>query len=148
MGIPDHLTCLLRNLYAGQEATIRTVHRTMDWFQVGKGVLQGSILSPCLFNFYNIDVDGEDRSIDEEVIKPNASATLNFLKNSTFHNIGYDAGSDLLPDNTKGGRVCSLVNPVDILIDGATFKDNKGKGIFFTPISGCKGGINHVHVYM
>ena len=52
MGIPDHLTCLLRNLYAGQEATLRTVHETTDWFQIGKGVLQGCILSPCLFNFY------------------------------------------------------------------------------------------------
>ena len=52
MGIPDHLTCLLRNLYAGQEATVRTGHGTTDWFQIGKGVCQGSILSPCLFNFY------------------------------------------------------------------------------------------------
>ena len=52
MGIPDHLTCLLRNLYAGQEATVRTVHGTTDWFQIGKGVHQGCILSPCLFNFY------------------------------------------------------------------------------------------------
>ena len=52
MGIPDHLTCLLRNLYAGQEATVRTGHGTTDWFQIGKGVRQGSILSPCLFNFY------------------------------------------------------------------------------------------------
>ena len=52
MGIPDHLTCLLRNLYAGQEATVRTGHRTTDWFQIGKGVRQGCILSPCLFNFY------------------------------------------------------------------------------------------------
>ena len=50
MGIPDHLTCLLRNLYAGQEATVRTGHGTMDWFQTGKGVCQGCILSPCLFN--------------------------------------------------------------------------------------------------
>ena len=50
MGIPDHLTCLLRNLYAGQEATIRTGHGTTDWFQIGKGVHQGCILSPCLFN--------------------------------------------------------------------------------------------------
>ena len=49
---PDHLTCLLRNLYAGQEATIRTGHGTMDWFQIGKGVHQGCILSPCLFNLY------------------------------------------------------------------------------------------------
>ena len=52
MGIQDHLTCLLRNLYAGQEATVRTGHRTTDWFQIGKGVHQGCILSPCLFNFY------------------------------------------------------------------------------------------------
>ena len=50
MGIPGHLTCLLRNLYAGQEATIRTGHRTTDWFQIGKGVCQGCVLSPCLFN--------------------------------------------------------------------------------------------------
>ena len=52
MGIPDHLTCLLRNLYAGQEAKVRTGHGTTDWFQIGKGVRQGCILSPCLFNFY------------------------------------------------------------------------------------------------
>ena len=53
MGIPDHLTCLLRNLYAGQEATARTGYGTTDWFQTGKGVCQGGILSPCLFNFYS-----------------------------------------------------------------------------------------------
>uniref|UniRef100_A0AC11DZ95 Uncharacterized protein n=7 Tax=Ovis aries TaxID=9940 RepID=A0AC11DZ95_SHEEP len=52
MGIPDHLTCLLRNLYAGQEATVTTGHGTTDWFQIGKGICQGCILSPCLFNFY------------------------------------------------------------------------------------------------
>ena len=52
MGIPDHLTCLLRNLYAGQKATVRTGHGTTDWFQIGKGVRQGCILSPCLFNLY------------------------------------------------------------------------------------------------
>ena len=52
MGIPDHLTCLLRNLYAGQEAKVRTGHGTTDWFQIGKRVRQGCILSPCLFNFY------------------------------------------------------------------------------------------------
>jgi len=63
MGIPDHLTCLLRNMYAGQEATGRTGHGTMDWFQIGKGVYQGCILSPCLFNLYaecimqNADLD-------------------------------------------------------------------------------------------
>ena len=52
MGIPDHLTCFLRNVYAGQEATVRTGHRPTDWFQIGKGVCQGSMLSPCLFNLY------------------------------------------------------------------------------------------------
>ena len=52
MGISDHLTCLLRNLYAGQEATVGTGHGTTDWFQIGKGVCQGCILSPCLFNLY------------------------------------------------------------------------------------------------
>ena len=52
MGMPDHLTCLLRNLYAGQEATVRTGHGTTDWFQIGKGVRQGCVLSPCLFNLY------------------------------------------------------------------------------------------------
>ena len=52
MGIPDHLTCLLGNLYAGQEATVRTGHGTTDWFQIGKGVCQGCILSPCLLNLY------------------------------------------------------------------------------------------------
>ena len=52
MGITDHLTCLLRNLYSGQEATVTTRHGTMDWFQIGKGVHQGCILSPCLFKFY------------------------------------------------------------------------------------------------
>ena len=56
MGIPDHLTCLLRNLYAVQEATVRTGHGTTDWFQIGKGVRQGCILSPCLFNFYAEDI--------------------------------------------------------------------------------------------
>ena len=52
IGIPDHLTCLLRNLYAGQDATVRTGHESMDWFQIGKGVHQGCILSPCLFNLH------------------------------------------------------------------------------------------------
>ena len=54
MGIPDHMTCVLRNLYARQEATVRTGHGTTDWFQIGKGVHQDCILSPCLFNFYAV----------------------------------------------------------------------------------------------
>ena len=61
MGIPNHLTCLLRNLYTGQEATVRTGHGTMDWFQTGKGVRQGCILSPCLFNLYAEYIIGNAR---------------------------------------------------------------------------------------
>ena len=70
MGIPDHLTCILRNLHAGQEATVRTGHGTMDWFQIGKGIHQGCILSPCLFNFYeeyimqNAGVDEAEAGIE------------------------------------------------------------------------------------
>ena len=69
MGIPDHLICLLRNLYAGQEATLRTGHGTTDWFQIGKGVYQGCKFSPCLFNLYeeyimrNIGLDGAQAGI-------------------------------------------------------------------------------------
>ena len=69
MGIPDHLTCLLRNLYAVQEATVRTGHETADWFQIGKGVHQGSVLLPCLFNLYaehimqNARMDGAQTGI-------------------------------------------------------------------------------------
>ena len=64
MGIPDHLACLLRNLYAGQEATVRTGHGTMDWFQIGKGVHQGSILSSCSFNLY-ADYIMQNAGLDE-----------------------------------------------------------------------------------
>ena len=64
MGIPDHLICLLRNLYVGQEATVRTGHGTADWFQIGKGVHQGCILSPCLFNLYAEYITGNAR-LDE-----------------------------------------------------------------------------------
>ena len=64
MGIPNHLTCLLRILYAAQKATVRTGHGTTDWFQIGKGVCQGYILSPCLFNFY-VEYIMRDSGLDE-----------------------------------------------------------------------------------
>ena len=64
MGIPDHLICLLRNLYAGQEATVRTGHGTTDWFQIWKGVCQVCILSPCLFNLYAVYIMG-NAGLDE-----------------------------------------------------------------------------------
>ena len=65
MGIPGHLTCLLRNLYAGQEVTVRTEHGATDWIQIGKGVRQGCILSPCLFNFY-AEYIMRNAALDEE----------------------------------------------------------------------------------
>ena len=64
MGIPDHLTCLLRNLYVGQEATVRTGHGTTDWFQIWKRIYQGCILSPCLFNLYAENIK-QNAGLDE-----------------------------------------------------------------------------------
>ena len=64
MGIQDHLTCLLRNLYAGQEATVRTGHGTTDWFQIRKGIYQGCILSPCLFNLYDAEYIMQNARLD------------------------------------------------------------------------------------
>ena len=109
--------------------------------------------------FANIDVDGEHARVDCEVIRPNSGAKINFLSGAVFHNIGYvedasenekespynpdhtDVGPGTgIPDNFIGGVVCSLVDPVTILVDGATFCDNNGKGIFFTPINGGMGG--------
>ena len=68
MGIPDHLICLLRNLYAGQEATVRTGYGTTDWFQIGKGVCQGCILSPCLFNLH-AEYITQNAGLDEAQLK-------------------------------------------------------------------------------
>ena len=69
MGIPEHLTCLLRNLYTGKEETVRTGHGTMDWFQIGKGVHQGCILSPCLFNFYAKYIMSNVRLDESQAVK-------------------------------------------------------------------------------
>ena len=81
MGIPDHLICLLRNLYAGQEATVKTGHGTMDWFQVGKGVCQGCILSPCLFNLY-AECNMQNAGLEE------AQAGIKITERN-FNNLGY-----------------------------------------------------------
>ena len=80
MGIPDHLTCLLRNLYAGQEATVRTERGTTDWFQIGKGVRQGCILSPCLFNFYAEYIIRSARLDEAQVGIRNARRNINNLR--------------------------------------------------------------------
>ena len=80
MGIPDPLTCLLRNLYAGQEATVRTGHGTTDWFQIGKGVHQGCILSPCLFNLYAEYIIRNDRVDEAQAGMKIAGRNINHLR--------------------------------------------------------------------
>ena len=80
MGIPDHLTCLLRNLYAGQEATVKTGHETTNWFQIGKGVYQGCILSPCLFNLYAEYITQNARLDEEQAAIKIAGRNINNLR--------------------------------------------------------------------
>ena len=91
MGIPDHLTCLLRNLYAGQEATVRTGHGTTDWFQRGKGVCQGYILSPCLFNLYTEYIMRND-GLDVARIK---------IARKNINNLRYADDTTLLEENKE-----------------------------------------------
>ena len=80
MRMPDPLTCLLRNLYAGQEATVRTGHGTTDWFQIGKGVHQGCILSPCLFNLYAEYIIRNDRVDEAQAGMKIAGRNINHLR--------------------------------------------------------------------
>ena len=91
MGIPDHLTYLLRNLYAGQEATVRTAHGTTDWFQIGKGVRQGCILSPCLLNLYA-------EYIMQNVRLDEAQAGLKTVERN-INNLRYAHGTTLMAES-------------------------------------------------
>ena len=93
MEIPDHLTWLLRNLYAGQEATVRTGHETTDWFQIGKGVLQGCILSPCLFNLY-AEYIMRNAGLDE------AQAGIK-VAGRNINNLGYADDTTLMAENEE-----------------------------------------------
>ena len=92
MGIPDHLTCLLRNLYAGHKATVRTGHGTTDWFQIGKGVPQGCILSPCLFNSY-AEYIMRNAGLDE------AQAGIKIAKN--INNLRYADDTTLMAESEE-----------------------------------------------
>ena len=101
MGIPGHLTCLLRNLYAGQEATVRTGHGTTHWFQIGKGVCQGCILSPCLFNLY-----AEKKKLYAEYIMRNAGleeaqAGIKVAGRNISH-LRYADDTTLMAENGRG----------------------------------------------
>ena len=102
MGIPDHLTCLLRNLYAGQEATVRTGHGTTDWFQIGKGIHQGCISSPCLFNL-NAEYIMRKGGLEE------AQAGIKIAgRNINLHNLRYADDTTLMAESEE-----ELKKPLD-----------------------------------
>ena len=96
MGIPDHLTCLLRNLYAGKEATVRTGHGTTDWFQIGKGVRQGCILSPCLFNLCALYIMRNAELDEAQAEIKIARRNINNLKYTITHMAESEEGKSLL----------------------------------------------------
>ena len=104
MGIPEHLTCLLRNLYAGQEATVRTGHGTTDWFQIGKGVCQSCILSPCLFNLY-----GEYIMRNPGLEETQAGTKI---AGRNINNVRYADGTTLLAENEE--ELKSLLTKVKV----------------------------------
>ena len=93
MGISDHLTCLLRNLYADQKATVRTRHGTTDWFQIGKGVRQGCILSPCLFNFYAEYI--------MQNVRPDEAQTGIMIAGKNINNLRYADDTTLMAESKK-----------------------------------------------
>ena len=93
IGIPDHLTCLLRNLYASQEAIVRTGHGTTDWFQIGKGVHQGCILSPCLFNLYAEYIE-RNAGLDE------TQAGIKIARRN-INNLRYEDDTTLMEENEE-----------------------------------------------
>ena len=96
MAIPDHLTCLLRNLYADQEATVRTGHGTTDWFQIGKGVHQGCILSPCLFKLY-----AEYIMIDDGLEEAQAGIKIAWIN---LNNLRYADDTTLMAEGEEGTK--------------------------------------------
>ena len=101
MGIPDHLTCLLRNLYSGQEATVRSVQATTDWFQIGKGIHQGLILSCCLFNLY-AEYIMRNTGLDE------AQAGIK-ISGGNINNLRYEDDTTLMAENKELKRLLMKV---------------------------------------
>ena len=99
MGIPDHLTCLLRNLYVSQEATVRTRHGTMDWFQIGKGIHQGCILSPCLFNLY-AEYIMRNSGLDETQIILSRNLEIK-IAGRNINNLRYEDDTTLLAESEQ-----------------------------------------------
>ena len=134
MGIPDHMTCLLRNLYAGQEATVRTGHGTTDWFQIGKGVHQDCVLSPCLFNFY-AEYVMRKRGLEE------AQAGIKSARRN-INNLRYADDTTLMAESEKGTK-----NPLDESERGelkswlkAQYSENEDHGIWSHHFMGNRWG--------
>ena len=127
MGIPSHLTCLLRNLYAGQEAAVRTGHGTTDWFQVGKGARQGCILSPCLFNVY-AEYIMRNTGLEE------AQTGIKFARRN-INNLRYADDTTLMAENEE--ELKSLLMKVKEESEKAGLKLNiqKTKIMAYSPIS-------------
>ena len=127
MGIPDHLMCLLRNMYAGQEATFRTGHGTMDWFQIGKGVRLGcSILSPCLFNFYSEDIM-QNAGLDE------AQAGIK-IAGRNINNLRYADDTTLIAESQKELKSLLMKVKDESGKDGLKFNIQKAKIMASGPI--------------
>ena len=127
MGIPDHLTCLLRNLYAGQEATVRTGHGTTDWLQIGKGVRQGCILSPCLFNLYAEYIMRKDR-LDE------AQAGI-MVARRNINNFRYADDTTLTAESKKELKSLLMKVKEEILKAGLKLNIQKTKIMASSPIT-------------
>ena len=125
MEIPNHLTCLLRNLHAGQEATVRTGHGTTDWFQIGKGVHQGCILLPCLFNFY-AEYIMRNTGLEE------AQAGIKIAK--TINNLRYAGDTTLMAESKELKSLLIKVKEESEKV-GLKLNINKTKIMAFSPIT-------------
>ena len=126
MGIPDHLTCLLRNVYAGQEATVRTRHETTDWFQIGKGVCQGCILSPCFFNLY-MEYIMRNARLDE------AQAGIKIARRNN-NNLGYEDDTTLMAENREELKSLLMKVKEESEKTGLKLSIQKGKIMISGPI--------------
>ena len=126
MGIPDYLTCLLKNLYAGQEATIRTGHGTKDWFQIGKGVHQGCILSPCLFNLDSECLVRNARLDDQARIK---------IARRNINNLRYVDGTTLMAESEKELKSLLMRVKEESEKTGLTLNIQKMKIVVSSPIT-------------
>ena len=127
MGIADHLTCLLRNLYAGQEATVRTRHGTTDWFQIGRGVIQGCILSPCLVNLYEVYIM-RNVGLDE------AQAGIKIARRN-INNLRYADDSTLMAESEEELKSLLMKVKEDSGKVGLKFKIRKTKIMATSPIT-------------